>query len=228
MAEPPPTEAPETPPPSEGGDPEPRFEVTIDPFTRHDVFADSVLSGRLRSTFQWFLDQWREPINVRADRILDLDAFGRDLHAFLKMPRTKRADELPDGHEDRMKEDLERQFILRNLMRYVKTINKGDPLEFGRLTVGLSEEELNYRGALIDQLHKPPDLLAEGGLDHVRRELGWRRHFVSEMRWERYFSKEIRDDFQGPLWKHDPDTNPIQSKVADAVLNEGREERGDE
>jgi hypothetical protein len=29
------------------------------------------------------------------------------------------------------------------------------------------------------------------------------------MQWERYFCKEIKDKFPGPMWRHDPDTNPV-------------------
>jgi hypothetical protein len=193
------------------------FEVSLDPFARHRSFAGSMRAGKLRSSFQSFLDSWREPIDVRADRMLDLQGFGRLPHAFLKMPRNKRPDELPDGHEDRLKNDLERQFILRNLARVVKTINRNDPLEFERKAISL-KFELDYRRELGD-LHRKAELLDDLGLDHVRRELAWRHRFLEVMQWERHFCKEIKDDFEGPLWRHDPDTNPIQSKAADEALS---------
>jgi len=189
------------------------FEVVMDPFARHRSFAGWVRTGKLRSTFQWFLDRWREPIDVRADKMLDLAAFGRVPHPFLKMPRPKRNDELPDGHEDRLKKDLERQFILRNLMRYVKTVNKDDPLEFEKRAVGV-KIDLDTRAHLKD-LHRKADLIDELGVEHVKHELAWRHRMLEVMQWERYFCAEIKEDFQGPLWKHDPETNPIRAKFTD-------------
>lgn len=190
-------------------------EVTIDPFTRHRSFAGWVRTGKLRSTFQWFLDQWREPIDVRADKILDLKGFGKPPHAFLKMPRNKRPDEFPDGYEDRLKKDLERQFILRNLMRYVKTVNRDDPLEFEKKPVGV-KVDLDARAHLKD-LHRTPELLDDLGHDHARHELEWRKTMHDVMQWEEWFCKEIKEDFAGPLWKHDPVKNPVKAKVADAA-----------
>lgn len=189
--------------------------ASFDPFARHRGFAKWVRTGKLRSTFQWFIDAWREPIDVRADKILDLQSFGKGPALFLKMPRPKKANEYPEGLEDRLKKDLERQFILRNLMRFVKTVNKDDPLEFERKPAGV-KVELDARAHLQD-LHRTPELLEDLGVDHVRHELAWRHRFLEVMQWERYYCKEIKDEFQGPMWKHDPDTNPIQSKQIDAA-----------
>lgn len=197
-------------------DPVPPSEAELerfDPFARHRGFAKWVRTGKLRSTFQWFIDSWKEPIDVRADKILDLQAFGKGPAPFLKMPRPKKASEYPEGLEDRLKKDLERQFILRNLMRFVKTVNKDDPLEFERKPAGV-KLELDARAHLAD-LHRTPELLDELGVDHVRHELAWRHRFLEVMQWERYYCKEIKDEFQGPMWKHDPDTNPIQSRQID-------------
>jgi len=189
------------------------FAVALDPFARHRGFAGSVRAGRLRSKFQWFLDKWKDPIDVRADKILDLAAFGKVPHQFLKMPRTKRNDEFPEGYEDRLKKDVERQFILRNLMRYVKTIDKGDPLEFEKRAVGV-KIDLDTRAHLKD-LHRKAELLAKLGTDHVRHELAWRHRMLEVMQWEQYYSAEIKQDFPGPLWKHAPETNPIPAKRID-------------
>lgn len=191
------------------------FEVTLDPFARHRTFAGWVRTGKLRSSFEWFLEKWREPIDVRADKILDLAAFGKAPHAFLKMPRKKRPDEFPDGYEDRLKKDVERQFILRNLMRYVKTVNRDDPLEFDKKPVGV-KVDLDAR-AHLRSLHRAPELLDDLGHDHARHELDWRRTMHDVMQWEEWFCKEIKEDFSGPLWKHDPVKNPVKAKVADAA-----------
>lgn len=191
--------------------------ASFDPFARHRGFAGWVRTGKLRSTFQWFIDSWKEPIDVRVDKILDLQSFGRGPSLFLKTPRPKKASEYPEGLEDRLKKDLERQFILRNLRRFVKTINKDDPLEFERKPAGV-KLELNARAHLQD-LHRTPELLDGLGVDHARAELEWRHRFLEVMQWERYFCKEIKDEFQGPLWKHDPDTNPIQSKSIDEAAS---------
>lgn len=188
--------------------------VPMDPFARHRAFAGWVRTGKLRSTFQWFLDSWKEPIDTRVDKILDLAGFGKAPHAFLKMPRDKRNDELPDGLEEQLK-TCERQFILRNLMRFVKTVNRDDPLEFERKTIALGKPDLDARAHLQD-LHRKAELLDGLGVDHMRSELAWRYRFLEVMQWEQYYCKEIRDEFKGPLWKHDPVTNPVPKEESRA------------
>lgn len=191
--------------------------ITMNPFKRHRLFAHGVIHGRLDSKLFDFLDSFREPIDVRADKILDLSKFGAPLAQFTKAPRVKKKEEFADDLDDRMKTDLERQFILRNLMRFVKTVNKDDPLEFKKTSIEFAKMDIDAR-AHLQGLHKKPDLLKELGADHARQELAWRYKFLEVMQWERYFCREIKEDFTGPLWKHDPDTNPVQSKQADAAL----------
>ncbi len=189
--------------------------ITMNPFKRHRLFAHKVIYGRLDSRLFVFLDSFREPIDVRADKILDLTKFGRPLAAFTKEPRIKKKEEFTDDLDDRMKTDLERQFILRNLARFVKTVNKDDPLEFKRHAIEVAKMDIDAR-AHIAELHRKPALLEDLGVDHVRKELAWRHRFTEVMQWERYFCREIKDDFSGPIWKHDPDTNPVRAKQADA------------
>ncbi len=217
--------------PTSAGEPEAlgaEPEVVIDPFGRHRVFARYVCRGHTRNGLQAFLASFREPIDVRADKVLDLTKFGRPIAAFLKMPRPKRKDELNSDLEERMKQDLERQFVLRNIKRYVKTVNKDDPLEFKRDAVELANMNIDTRAHLKD-LHRKPELLDDLGADHAREEIAWRKHYRDIMQWERYFCREIREDFPGPIWKHDPDTNPIPSKNIDAdaevALEKERQER---
>lgn len=202
--------------------PESEAALTMDPFARHKVFAKVVIRGRLRSKLFEFLDSFREPIDVRADKILDLSKFGAPLAAFTKAPRVKKKEEFTDDLDDRMKTDLERQFILRNLMRFVKTVNKDDPLEFEKKAIQRAQMDFDAR-AHMSELHKKPDLLNELGVDHVQHELAWRYKFLEVMQWEDYFCREIREDFSGPLWKHDPVTNPVRKKQADAALEAERE-----
>lgn len=191
-------------------------EVTLDPFRRHRGFARYACRGHVENGLQRFLDSIREPIDVRADKVLDLKRFGQAMHAFLKMPRKKRKDELNSDTEDRMK-DLERQFVLRNIKRFVKTVNKDDPLEFKREAVEVAKMDIDALAHMKD-LHRKPELLDNMGVDHVRGEITWRQHYRDVMQWERYFCREIKADFPGAIWKHDPDTNPIPAKKADAEL----------
>lgn len=200
---------------------EARDAITMDPFGRHRVFAREVIHGRLDNRLLDFLDTFREPIDVRADKVLDLSKFGQPLVQLTKEPRVKKREEFNDDLEDRMKTDLERQFILRNLMRYVKTVNKDDPLEFEKRAIQLAQMDFDAR-AHMSELHKKPDLLSELGVDHVQHELAWRHKFLEVMQWEDYFCREIREDFSGPLWKHDPVTNPVRKKQADAALEAER------
>ncbi len=181
--------------------------VELDPFSRHRAFARWVRTGKLRNTFQSFLDAWREPIDTKADKRMDLAAFGKPAHQFLKLPRPKRNDEFPEGYEDRLKQDLERQFILRNLARYVKTVNRDDPLEYERRKVGVTID-LAPR-IILQDLHRTPEFTNPNSVQRVREESEWRHRMLEVMQWERYYCKEIKDDFAGPLWKHDPDTNPV-------------------
>ncbi|MFO0749846.1 MAG: hypothetical protein U1F43_29875 [Myxococcota bacterium] len=60
------------------------------------------------------------------------------------------------------------------------------------------------------------------GTDQVKIELAWRHRMLEVMQWERYFSKEIKDTFSGPMWRHDPDTNPV------APAGQTAEKSGDE
>lgn len=188
--------------------------ITMDPFGRHRVFARDVIHGRLDNRLLDFLDTFREPIDVRADKVLDLSKFGQPLVQLTKEPRVKKREEFNDDLEDRMKTDLERQFILRNLMRFVKTVNRDDPLEFERKSIEVATMDIDARAHLAD-LHKKPDLLEDLGVDHVRKELEWRHRFLEVMQWESYFCREIKEDFSGPLWKHDPETNPVKARQAD-------------
>ena len=197
--------------------PEGEAALTMDPFARHKVFARDVIHGRLRSKLFEFLDSFREPIDVRADKVLDLTKFGAPLAQFTKPPRVKKKEEFTDDLDDRMKHDLERQFILRNLMRFVKVVDRNDPLEFEKKSVEVAKMDIDARAHMQD-LHKKPDLLDDLSVDHVRFELAWRHKFLEVMQWERHFCREIKEDFSGPLWKHDPETNPVKAKQADAAL----------
>jgi len=184
-------------------------EVLIDPFALWLAFAKSVKGGQLKTTFGDFLDSWREPIDVQVDKKMDLDAFGKGPELCLKMPRDKRPDEFPSDLADRIKQDLERQFNLRNLARYVKTIDKGDPLEWEHKKVEIGKMDLDARGHMPEVYAKIEGVTLELGVDTMRSELAWRHRMHDVMQWERYFSKEIKDEFSGPMWKHDPDTNPV-------------------
>jgi hypothetical protein len=94
-------------------------------------------------------------------------------------------------------------------MRYVKSTD--DTLEFDKKPAGV-KLDLDAR-AHMRELHRKPDLVGDLGVDHCKSELAWRHRFLEVMQWERYFCKEIKDNFQGPMWKHDPDTNPVRSRA---------------
>jgi len=211
------SEAADSPTPSAIGTPNPEGETPegepFDPFSRHLDFAGWVRTGKLSGTLQQFLDALREPIDVRADKVLDLSRFGKGPALFLKTPRLKRSDEFPEGYEERLKNDLERQFILRNLMRFVKTVNKDDPLEFERKPAGVKPELGAH--AHLQHLHRKAELISELGVQHMKHELAWRHRFLAVMQWERYYCREIKDEFDGPMWKHDPETNPVRPKAND-------------
>jgi len=180
-------------------------EASIDPFALWLAFAKGVRAGQLRTAFVKFLEHWREPIDVRADKRIDLAAFGKGPHLFLKTPRPKRPDELNSDLADRMKNDLERQFNLRNLARFVKMVDKGDPLEFKRRKVEVGKLDIDARAHMPEVYKRIEGVTLESGIVAVRAELAWRHRMLEVMQWERYFSKEIRENYQGPLWRHDPD-----------------------
>lgn len=196
--------------PVEGSE-EPRGlgEVRMDPFAPLLAFAKARKAGQVRTAFVSFLAKWREPIDVQVDKRLDLSAFGKGPDLFLKMPRQKKPEELSSDLADRMKHDLERQFNLRNLARYVKTIDKGDPLEFKRKPVEVGKLDVDARAHMADVYKKIEGIALDLGTDQVKLEMAWRHKMLEVMQWERYFSKEIKDEFSGPMWRHDPDTNPV-------------------
>ncbi|MCC6620420.1 MAG: hypothetical protein IT385_04150 [Deltaproteobacteria bacterium] len=184
-------------------------QATIDPFALWLTFAKSRRAGKVRTAFVSFLERWKEPIDVQVDKRLDLQAFGKGPHQFLKAPRNKRPDELNSDIAERMKTDVERQFNLRNLGRYVKTVNKGDPLEFKRKPVEVGKLDVDARAHMSEVYKRIEGIVIELGTAAVRAELAWRHRMLEVMQWERYFSKEIREEFSGPMWRHDPDTNPV-------------------
>lgn len=205
-AEPPATSSATTPGPDDKRGLE---QATIDPFALWLAFAKSRRAGKVRTAFVSFLERWREPIDVQVDKRIDLAAFGKGPHLFLKTPRNKRPDELSSDVADRMKNDCERQFNLRNLARFVKTVNKGDPLEFKRKAVEVGKLDVDARGHMKEVYKKIEGITLQLGNQAVREELAWRHKMLEVMQWERYFSKEIREEFSGPLWRHDPETNPV-------------------
>ncbi|MFO0749845.1 MAG: hypothetical protein U1F43_29870 [Myxococcota bacterium] len=90
--------------------------VTIDPFSALLAFAKARKSGQVKTAFTSFLDAWKEPIDVKVDKRLDLAAPGKGPHQFLKRGRSGWTSSTAN-FADRMKTDLERQFNLRNLAR---------------------------------------------------------------------------------------------------------------
>lgn len=179
----------------------------LDPFSRHRSFQRAVRGGQVPMSFDRFLRDRGRPIDTKVDKHFDLDAFGRPMKAFVKEPRPKQPHEYPEGLEDRMREDLERQFILRNLMRYVVDIDKDDPLEYRRTEVGgglKATPEIQLR-----ERYRPPELLNELTLDRVAEDQRWRHEIRDVIQWETYFCREIKEDFKGPLWKHHPIDNPV-------------------
>lgn len=193
-------------------------EFSFDPFARYTGFLLLTEQRELAAGLRRFVERLREPIDVRADKILDLKAFGKGIDPFVRAPRIKKREEFEDDLDDRMKHDLERQFILRNIGRYVRIVD--EKLEFNHTPVELAQLDFDVR-AHVKERHKPPELLNELSTDVVRFDMDWRRTMRDVMEWERYFSREIREDFPGPIWKHDPVTNPVPAKATDEEGAEG-------
>lgn len=183
-------------------------EPTIDPFAGHVAFARSVRGGRFQRPWYAFLDAMREPIDVRADRMIDIHAFGNKLQFIIKPPRPMRDDEYPADLEDRMKADCERQFVLRNIARLEKEAYPDEKLEFDHKPVDAGGFEFPKLASMAEA-YAAPELLSEVSYQFVYNASHWRWTLLEVMQWERYFSKEIKDKFVGPMWKHDPDTNPV-------------------
>jgi hypothetical protein len=181
---------------------------TIDPFALHVAFARGVRGASFRLSWFGFLDAIREPIDVRADKILDLDAFGQNAQLIIKPPRKMRDDEYPADLEDRIKNDCERQFILRNIARVEKEAWPNDKLEFDHKPVDAGGFEFP-KLASMQEAYEPPELLDEVSYQIVHGASRWRHTLLAVMEWERHFCREIRDKFDGPLWKYDPDVNPV-------------------
>jgi len=190
--------------------------ASIDPFALWVAFSKWVRAGKVSTAFVKFLARWREPIDVKVDKRLDLSAFGKGPNLFLKTPRPKRPEELDSSLADRMKKDVERQFNLRNLSRFVKTVNRDDPLEYKRQPVVVGKLDVDARGHMKDVYKRIEGITLALGVEHVREELAWRHRMLEVMQWERYFSKEVRENWTGPMWMHDPDRAPPPPKPSPA------------
>ncbi len=182
--------------------------AAIDPFAPHLAFASGVRGASFRLPWFSFLDAIREPIDVRADRILDLDAFGQNTQLIIRPPRKMRDDEYPADLEDRIKNDCERQFILRNIARVEKEAWPNDKLEFDHKPVDAGGFEFP-KLASMQEAYEAPQLLEEVSYEVVGGASRWRHTLLAVMQWERHFCREIKDKFDGPLWKYDPEVNPV-------------------
>ena len=179
--------------------------ASIDPFAVWIEFAKSVRGGNVWTSTRSFVEAWKPPIDVKVDKRQDLAAFGKGPHQFLKTPRQKKPEEMSSDTTDRMKHDLERQFNLRNLARFVKTVNRDDPLEFKRKAVEIGKLDFDAR-ARIKDVFKPVDgITLELGGAAVRGEIAWRHKILEVIQWEEWFSREAREHVQGPLWQNNPE-----------------------
>jgi len=182
----------------------PEGHVPLDPFEGHLSFARSVRGGTFTRAWFGFIDSLRPPIDVRADRILDLEAMGQMPALIIKAPRLMREDEYPEGLEDRMKEDCERQFTLRNIGRAEREAYPDEKLEMDHRPVdagGFVFPELADMG----KARAAPALLEETSYQFVYNASRWRWTMLEVMQWERHFCKELKDTVDGPLWRYDPD-----------------------
>jgi hypothetical protein len=188
-------------------------DMTIDPFAGHTAFAKSVRGPSFRRAWFGFVDSLRDPLDVRADKILDLQAFGQNPQLIIRMPRPMRDDEYPSDIEDRLKNDCERQFVLRNIARLEREVYLDEKIEFDRKPVDAGGFEFP-KLASMQEAYAAPELLPEVSYQYVFNASRWRWTMLEVMQWERYFCREIKDKFKGPIWKHDPDTNPIVDEDA--------------
>lgn len=209
--------APTNSAPSDGSVEGEQASLPWDPFLRHERFGLACGPKEPTPWLKGFLAELREPIDVSADKRLNLEHIGQDMPTAYKEVRLKKRQEMNDDLDDRMKHDLERQFVLRNLNRVVKDVYKGDPLEFEYRRVELAQLDFQYRQYLEDMHHRP-ELIDELGSQLMGAELRWRKKMRDDMPWEEHFSREIREDFDGPMWKHDPKAHPVASKRADDML----------
>ena len=74
--------------------------------------------------------------------------------------------------------------------------------------------------AHLHELPRKPERVEELGSAQCRAELAWRPEMHDVMQWEQYFSREIREALPGRIWKHDPVTNPVPAKKANAAHDE--------
>jgi hypothetical protein len=180
----------------------------LDPFAGHLAFAHGVRGTRFRRGWFGFLDSRPEPLDVRADKVLNLEAFGVQKQLIIKPPRPMREDEYPADLDDRMKTDCERQFILRNMRRVEREVDLTEKPPFDHKPVDAGGFEFPKLASMAEA-YAAPELLDAVSPQVMADATAWRGTLLAVMRWERYFCKEIKDKFPGPMWKHDPDTNPV-------------------
>lgn len=176
------------------------------------AFARHVSRRRVRTIADNPLLELR-PIDVSVDKKIDLDAIfaASGWVGAVKPVRARPKEDYSPQLEEQMKE-LERQFILRNLARYVRYDDPDEPMPF---TTELIERP-KLDGLLKDakmKRHEQPELMDEMNLDRVRAELMWRREYHRTIDWGRQFAADSRIDFKGPAWKFDPDDPEIVAKA---------------
>lgn len=202
------------------GDRDAGLPVAHDPFEPHLRFA-SHTGMRLRPWMERPGPTPLEPIDTRADKLVDLDALEAlaSFRGLFKAPVEMHPDSYPSAVQDQMRQ-LEPQFVLRNLGR-VERVDEGQgrlPMKRDRPAPGI---DIDAVARLRLARYEPPTLLEETNLDFVTGLTAFRRHLVREVRWERHFSREIREDFEGPMWRYQPPEDAPQSALsADAAGGE--------
>lgn len=146
-----------------------------------------------------------EPIDTRADKLLDLDELERiaSWSGGFKPAREMRPDEYPVEVEDALAE-REPQFHLRNIGRAER---HADPDNLDEITRDRVVYGLHVEGALVthDVTYQPPELLGEMNLDAMRRHRAQTRQVLDQDPWERHFCRELKQKWRGPMWRYDPD-----------------------
>jgi hypothetical protein len=181
----------------------------FDPFERHLRFAGSTAAGGLPRAAGEPAITPIAPLDTGLDKLVDLDALERlqGWKGALLPPTPMADDKYPDDLVDRLKE-REPPFVLRNLPRVERLVDPDAKLETERIAVTMGLAAAGDRPVVrVD----PPELLGATSLDAVRERHSFLRWYMRGIRWPRHFSKELRETWEGPFWRYDPDAPPPAS-----------------
>jgi|GEM_PF-3048906 len=106
-----------------------------------------------------------------------------------------------DAKLDEHLEQRSPQFFLRNIPRIERIVDEW--LEF-TITPNARPDQAHLLDEARQARLERPELLETFSVEVVKEYRATAVRWMRHEDWTRYFSRELKDDAQGPLWRHDP------------------------